>query len=228
MYASLSARCHASSPSDRPPGSGRKSYCVGGNACRSFTVLAASRSHEARNVSSSFTDIEPPSGTIDILPPGKDKPVTDRERRRESAPRRTAGWRLTRCATARRLSRSLSSQVESGSAPGELEVHDVWRGNRSDELEPLEIVADAVKQPLAAGEERRHQADLHFVHEPGREILPRRVRSTGERYILASGGPPRLLERGGGAAGDERERRAAFELERLASMMGEHEYRVME
>src|SRR5262245_33063748 len=60
MYASSSARCHANSPSDRPPGSGRKSYCVAGNALRTFRVWAASRSHEVRNVSSSFMAIAPP------------------------------------------------------------------------------------------------------------------------------------------------------------------------
>src|SRR5262245_48807938 len=54
IYASPSARCHANSPSDRPAGSGRKSYCVGGSAFRSLIVLAASRSHQVRNISSSF------------------------------------------------------------------------------------------------------------------------------------------------------------------------------
>src|SRR5947208_2490252 len=53
MYASPSARCHASSPSDRPPASGRKSYCVAGRALKSFTVFSASRSHAPRNISNS-------------------------------------------------------------------------------------------------------------------------------------------------------------------------------
>ena len=75
-------------------------------------------------------------------------------------------------------------RVESQSAPCELEVRHVWRDDRSDELEPVEIVADALKQPLAAGEERRDQVDLHLVDEAGREILLRRLRSTRERHIL--------------------------------------------
>src|SRR5713226_4876216 len=54
MYASPSARCDASSPIDRPPASGRKSYCVAGSARRSYSVLSASRSHALRNISSSF------------------------------------------------------------------------------------------------------------------------------------------------------------------------------
>src|SRR5438128_3532660 len=57
MYASPSARCHASSPSDRPPASGRKSYCVGGSARKSLRVFSASRSHVLRNISSSFIGI---------------------------------------------------------------------------------------------------------------------------------------------------------------------------
>src|ERR1700730_14567794 len=57
MYASLSARCHASSPIDRPLASGRKSYCVAGSARNSFSVLSASRSQALRNISSSFIGI---------------------------------------------------------------------------------------------------------------------------------------------------------------------------
>src|SRR6266851_5626543 len=76
MYASPSARCHANSPSDRPPGSGRKSYCVSGNASRTFTVFAASRSHKARNISSSFI------GIADLLQYVRN-PTTRKRRRRD-------------------------------------------------------------------------------------------------------------------------------------------------
>src|SRR5215471_11202616 len=54
MYASPSARCHASSPSDRPAASGRKSYWVAGKTLNSFNVFSASRSHVSKNDSSSF------------------------------------------------------------------------------------------------------------------------------------------------------------------------------
>ncbi len=47
-------------------------------------------------------------------------------------------------------------------------------------------------------------------------------------YVLAAGGPPRLFERRLDAVGDEREGRSAFERERLARVMREHEHRVME
>src|SRR5438309_8273189 len=57
-YASASARCQASSPSDRPPASGRKSYWPGGKAFSSTTVFLASRSQTSRNVCSSLPGID--------------------------------------------------------------------------------------------------------------------------------------------------------------------------
>src|SRR5271167_4055199 len=56
-YASPSARCHASSPRERPPASGRKSYCVAGKARKSLSVFSASRPHAFRNISSSLVDM---------------------------------------------------------------------------------------------------------------------------------------------------------------------------
>src|SRR5882762_5123871 len=103
-----------------------------------------------------------------------------------------------------------------------------WRGDRSYGLEPVQIVADAIEEPLTAAEKRGHQVDLHLVHQAGREILPGGMRPAGERNILAAGGSPRLFERRLDAVGDEREARSAFELEWLACVMGEHEHGVME
>src|SRR5438876_12374345 len=57
-YASASARCQASSPSERPPASGRKSYWPGGKAFSSTTVFLASRSQTSRNVCSSLPGID--------------------------------------------------------------------------------------------------------------------------------------------------------------------------
>src|SRR5438876_5762223 len=57
-YASASARCQASSPRDRPPASGRKSYWPGGKAFSSTTVFLASRSQTSRNVCSSLPGID--------------------------------------------------------------------------------------------------------------------------------------------------------------------------
>lgn len=77
------------------------------------------------------------------------------------------------------------------SAPCELEVRYLWRGDRPHEIETVQLVADAIEQPLTAAEERRHQVDLHLVHETGRENLLWGARPAGKRYILSSGRPAR-------------------------------------
>jgi hypothetical protein len=59
----------------------------------------------------------------------------------------------------------------------------------------VQIVADAIEKPPTAAEERRHDVDLHLVHEAGREILLCGTRSAGELDILVAGGSPRLVER---------------------------------
>src|SRR2546426_1789019 len=61
-YASASARCQASSPSDRAPASGRKSYWPAGSARSNAAVFWASASHTPRNVCNSVVAIgtEPP------------------------------------------------------------------------------------------------------------------------------------------------------------------------
>ena len=68
----------------------------------------------------------------------------------------------------------------------ELEVSHFWRRDRAYVLEPVKIVADAVEKPLTATEERRHEADVHLVYEPGHEILLRGTRASGKRYVLAA------------------------------------------
>ena len=72
------------------------------------------------------------------------------------------------------------------SASCKLEVRYLWRNDRPREFEPVQIVADAIEQPLTAAEERRHHVDLHLVHEPGREILLCGTRSAGASAIRAS------------------------------------------
>jgi len=113
-------------------------------------------------------------------------------------------------------------------APGKLEVRHVWCGDRAHQLEPAQIVADAIEEPLTPAEECRRKVDLHLVHEPRPEILLGDVRSPGERYVFSTGGSSRLLERCLDAIGDEGEGRSAIERERLAWVMREHEHRVVE
>jgi hypothetical protein len=95
-------------------------------------------------------------------------------------------------------------------------MRDLWRGERSYPLEPMQIVAEAIEQPLTAAEERGHEVDFHLIHQAGGEILLGGVRSTRERHILAAGGAPGRFERRLDAVGDEREGRSAVELEWLA------------
>jgi len=39
----------------------------------------------------------------------------------------------------------------------------LWRGDRPHEFGPVQIVAYAIEQPLTAGEQRRHEVDLHLI-----------------------------------------------------------------
>src|SRR5205823_623746 len=93
--------------------------------------------------------------------------------------------------------------------------------------ESVQIVAHAVEQPLAAAEQRRRDVQLHLVDQAGAQVLLCGLRAAGERDVLAARGAPRLLERRLDAFADEGKRRAALQLERLASVMGENEYGVM-
>jgi hypothetical protein len=101
------------------------------------------------------------------------------------------------------------------SAPYELEVRYRRRGDRPHEIDTVKVVADTIEQPLTAAEERRHDVDLHLVHETGREILLCGPRPPGERYIRTCGGSPGLFERSLDTSGDEREGRSAFQFEWL-------------
>ena len=73
----------------------------------------------------------------------------------------------------------------------ELEVRHLGRDNRAHQFKAVQLVADAVEQPLAAAEQRRRQIDLHLVHQPGGEVLLRGTRSAGQRDVLAARGAPR-------------------------------------
>src|SRR5205814_198426 len=58
-FASASAMCQASSPSERAPASGRKSYWPAGSARSNVAVFWASASHTPRNVCNSVVAIAP-------------------------------------------------------------------------------------------------------------------------------------------------------------------------
>src|SRR5262245_29160433 len=109
-----------------------------------------------------------------------------------------------------------------------LEVRHIRRGHRPNEFEAAQIVPDTVEQPGAAAEERRHEIDLHLVHEAGGEILLRRARAAGEGYIFTTCGAYRKFQGCLYSLGDEGEGRSSFKFEWFTRVSREHEHRVME
>src|SRR5438270_12692876 len=109
----------------------------------------------------------------------------------------------------------------------ELEVCHRRRGNRPRECETVEIVTDTGEEALTVAKKRGHEADLHLVDEAGGEVLLRGARAARQRHVLPPRRAPRLLERRLDRVGDDGERRAALQPERLARMMSKHEHRVM-
>src|SRR6267154_6839697 len=113
------------------------------------------------------------------------------------------------------------------SALRELEVRYVRGGDCPYELEPMQVVTDAIEKSFAAAEERRHEADFHLVDEVGSKVLLCRLRSAGEGYILTASRSARLFKRRFDAVGDKGKYGSAFKFERLAPVTCEYEYRVM-
>src|SRR5262245_53255644 len=79
------------------------------------------------------------------------------------------------------------------STPGELEVRHIGSGDRPHEIEAVQVVIQALEQPLTATEKDRYEADFHLVDETGHEILLRGLRAAGERHILPTRRAPCLL-----------------------------------
>src|SRR5690606_622636 len=110
----------------------------------------------------------------------------------------------------------------------ELEVNHRRGGHGAHELQSVQVVSHSIEQPFAVAEERRRKMDLHLVYQSCREVLPGSLRAARESDVLAAGSAPRQLQGSLEPFRDEGEGRAAFELERLARVMREHEHRVME
>src|SRR5688500_18076068 len=127
----------------------------------------------------------------------------------------------------RSVSSSSSARREMGSASRELEMWHLWSRNGSRQLEPVQVVAEAVEQPPTTAEENRNKSDIRLVDEVGLEVLLRGLGAARERYVLVSRCGLRLRERRLDAGGDEREGRSSLECERLARVMCEHEHGMM-
>src|SRR5690606_23394407 len=109
-----------------------------------------------------------------------------------------------------------------------LEVDYIRGGDGADELETVQVVANAFEEPLSAAEQDGHEADLHFADQAGCQVLACDPGSSGQGDVFAVGGQPRLLERGLDSVGDEVKGRSSFHLERFTSVMCDHEHRMME
>src|SRR3954463_2283268 len=84
---------------------------------------------------------------------------------------------------------------------------------------------DAVEDPLAGAQQDRCDVERELVDDPGNEGLAHRGRATRDVHAALAGRLTRLCVSRVEAAGDEVEDRPAFHLDRLVSVMGEHEYR---
>src|SRR3954453_6477912 len=84
---------------------------------------------------------------------------------------------------------------------------------------------DAVEDPLAGPEQDRRDVERELVDDPGNEGLAHSRGAARDVYAALPGRLAGLRVRGLEAAGDEVEGRPAFHLDRLVSVMGEHEHR---
>src|SRR3954466_7310730 len=84
---------------------------------------------------------------------------------------------------------------------------------------------DAVEDPLAGAEQDRRDVQRELVDDPGNEGLAHSRGAACDVYAALPGRLARLCVSGVEAAGDEVEGRPALHLDRLVSVMGEHEHR---
>src|SRR5664279_5887315 len=92
-----------------------------------------------------------------------------------------------------------------------------------DGLQPERL--DAVEDPLAGPEQDWCDVERELVDDPGDERLPNGRGAARDVYAVVAGRLTRLCVGGVEAVGDEVEGRPALHLDRLASVMGEHEHR---
>src|SRR3954452_11329726 len=84
---------------------------------------------------------------------------------------------------------------------------------------------DAVEDPLAGPEQDRRDVERELVDDPGDERLPHGPGAPRDVHAVIAGGFARLRVGGVESSGDEMEGRPAVHLDRLVSVMGEHEHR---
>jgi hypothetical protein len=84
-------------------------------------------------------------------------------------------------------------------------------------------LADPVEQPLAVPEEHRGDVERQLVDDPGRERLAHGRGAARDVDAAIAGGRRGLLEGHVEAVGDEVERRAALQLDRVVGVVGHDE-----
>src|SRR3989442_12330953 len=84
---------------------------------------------------------------------------------------------------------------------------------------------DAVEDPLAGAEQDRRDVQRELVDDPCNEGLAHSRGAARDVYAALPGRLARLCVSGVEAAGDEGEGRPAIHLDRLGTMMGEHNTR---
>src|SRR5918999_4771252 len=92
-----------------------------------------------------------------------------------------------------------------------------------DGLKPERL--DAVEDPLAGAEQDWRDVERELVDDPGNEGLAHSRGATRDVHAALAGRLTRLCVSGVEAAGDEVDGRPAFHLDRLVSVMSEHEHR---
>src|SRR3989442_6431334 len=83
---------------------------------------------------------------------------------------------------------------------------------------------DAVEDPLAGAKQDRRDVERELVDDPGNEGLAHSRGATRDVYAAIAGRLTRLCVGSVEAAGDEVEGRPAFHLDRLVSVIREHQH----
>src|SRR3954467_5382677 len=117
----------------------------------------------------------------------------------------------------------MSSPRSRSSRPAVADVCGQRRMQDLDGLKPERL--DAVEDPLAGAKQDRRDVERELVDDAGNEGLAHSRGAARDVYAALTGRLTRLCVSGVEAAGDEVEGRPAFHLDRLSSVMGEHEDR---
>src|SRR6476619_147902 len=103
---------------------------------------------------------------------------------------------------------------------------DIVRRDSSHKPQTMQI-RYTVEQTLPLTKQHRSQTDLHFIHQPGDQILLSRLGSSGKRNVLRPGSTFSPLQSAFDSIGHEEESRSSFERERLARVVRQNKNWVM-